>query len=309
MTLKLSIVVPCFNEEESIPIFVSRVADFAAKICDSYELIFVDDGSTDCTLQVLRKLAKGDARVRYISFSRNFGKEAALFAGLEAASSDLVCVMDADLQDPPNLLPIMAEAIINGGYDIAAARRVSRKGEPIIRSFFAKLFYWLVNLISDVRIVEGARDFRLMKRQVVDAILSLKEYGRFSKGLFQWVGFQTKWIEYENVERVAGRSKWNFWQLFLYSLDGIVAFSVKPLAIASILGVLLCLGAFIGILAILIHTLIIGIPTNGWASTVSIILFAVGLQLFCTGILGQYLSKIYLEIKRRPIYIVKETSS
>ena len=254
----------------------------------------------------MRMLQKQDVRVHYVLFSRNFGKEAALYAGLEQASGDYVCVIDADLQDPPSLLPEMYAAIVQQGYDCVATRRVTRKGEPPIRSFFARCFYKLINKMSKTEIVDGARDFRLMTRQMVQAMLSLSEVNRFSKGLFGWVGFRTKWIAYENVERVAGQTKWSFWRLFLYSLEGIVAFSTVPLAIASIFGLLFCLIAFVMILVIILKTLIWGDPVSGWPSLVCIIFFVGGIQLFCLGIVGQYLSKMYLETKKRPIYIAKE---
>jgi len=274
-----------------------------------FEYIFVDDGSTDKTLHILRRLSEENNKVSYISFSRNFGKEAALLAGLENATGDYIAVMDADLQDPPGMLPEMYFAIINDGYDCVATRRVSRKGEPPIRSFFARKFYSIVNKISDTQMMDGARDFRLMRRQMVDAILSLKEYNRFSKGLFSWVGFSTKWLDFENIPRVAGITKWSFGKLFLYSLDGITAFSVKPLAISSLFGILFCILAFTGIISIVVRWLMFGDPVDGWASTVTIVLFVGGIQLFCTGILGQYLAKVYLEGKQRPVYLVKEQSS
>ena len=306
----ISVVVPCYNEEECIPHFIKEMKQVDAEMPSvSFQYVFVDDGSTDGTLQVLRSYEKEeDTSINYISFSRNFGKEAALLAGLEAAAGDYVVVMDADLQDPPNLLPKMYDLIVEEGFDCVATRRVTRKGEPPIRSFFARGFYKLVNKISDTQMVDGARDFRLMTRQMVDAILALKEYNRFSKGLFSWVGFSTKWLEYENVERVAGSTKWSFWKLFLYSLDGITAFSVKPLAISSLFGMFFCFISLLGIIAIVVRWLVFGDPVDGWASTVTIILFVGGIQLFCTGILGQYLAKSYLEGKQRPIFVVKEAS-
>jgi len=303
----ISIVVPCYNEEESIPLFLNQIALIASDMQAAiFEYIFVDDGSSDGTLLVLKRLSENNEQIKYISFSRNFGKEAALLAGLEAAAGDYVAVMDADLQDPPELLPKMYQAIIEEGYDCAATRRGTRKGEPAIRSLFAKVFYKLINKISDTQVVDGARDFRLMTRQMVDAILLLKEYNRFSKGLFSWVGFSTKWIEYDNVPRIAGETKWSFWKLFLYSLDGIVSFSVKPLAISSFLGIMFCLLAFGGTIFIIARWLMFGDPVQGWASTICVILFVGGVQLFSTGVLGQYLAKSYLEIKGRPIYIIKE---
>lgn len=272
-----------------------------------FEFVFIDDGSRDNTLSVLRRLAAADRRVRFVSFSRNFGKEAGMLAGLEAATGDYVALMDADLQDPPALLPELYRAVTEEGYDCAATRRTTRAGEPPIRSFFARLFYRLIHKISDADIVDGARDYRLMRRAVVDAILSMREYNRFSKGIFGWVGFRTKWIPFVNVERVAGETKWSFWKLFRYSLEGIVAFSTVPLALASVLGVLLCLIAFVFILVVLVKTLAFGDPVGGWPSMICVILFLGGVQLLCIGILGQYLSKTYLETKRRPIYLVRET--
>ena len=305
----LSVVVPCFNEEAALPFFwaeFSRVRE--AMDGFDLELILVDDGSTDETLRVMKGLADRDPRVRYVSFSRNFGKESALFAGLEAAKGDFVATLDADLQDPPALLPEMMESLLDGKFDCAATRRVSRKGEPPIRSFFARLFYRIMAKISDAHIVDGARDFRLMTRQMVDAILSLREYNRFSKGIFSWVGFKTRWFEYENVERVAGETKWSFWKLFLYSLEGIVAFSTAPLVLASVAGFVFCLAAFATICVVIAKTLIWGEPVTGYPSMMSVILFIGGIQLFSVGIVGQYVAKTYLETKKRPIYIVKERS-
>ena len=306
----LSIIVPCFNEQESIPIFYNEMMKIYQTLKNDLdiEIIFVDDGSKDNTLNVLKKLNEIDERARYVSFSRNFGKESAMFAGLENSKGDYVAIMDVDLQDPPELLIDMYNYIKEENYDCVATRRISRKGEPPIRSFFARRFYSLINKISKTEIVDGARDYRLMTRQMVDSILSLKEYNRFSKGIFSWVGYKTKWLEYENVERVAGETKWSFWKLFLYSLDGIVAFSTAPLAIASVIGILLCIIAFILICFIITKTLIWGDPVAGYPSLICIITFIGGAQLFCTGILGQYLSKAYLEAKNRPIYIIKEES-
>lgn len=306
---KISIIVPCYNEEEAMPIFyeeITKIADKMKKKCE-FEFIFVNDGSKDKTLNVARDLSNKDKRVRYVSFSRNFGKEAGMLAGLEASRGDYVAIMDVDLQDPPALIEEMYDTLKEGEYDCVATRRVSRDGEPPVRSFFAELYYKLINKISKTEIVNGARDFRLMTRQMVDSILELKEYNRFSKGIFSWVGYNTKWLEYKNVERVAGTTKWNFWKLFLYSLESIVAFSTVPLAIASILGILFCLIAFIMIIVIIIKTLTVGDPVAGWPSLVCIILMVSGIQLFCMGIIGQYLSKTYLEVKKRPVYIVKET--
>lgn len=274
----------------------------------AYELLFINDGSTDGTLQLLRDAARQDSHVRYLLFSRNFGKEAAMYAGLQHCKGDYAAVMDADMQDPPSLLPEMYAALRSGDHDSVATRRVSRDGEPPVRSFFARRFYRLMNCISDTRIEDGARDFRLMTRQMVDAILSMTEYNRFSKGIFGWVGFRTKWLPYENVERVAGQTKWSFWKLFLYSIEGITAFSTAPLAFASVIGVLFCLIAFLFICVVLVKTLLYGDPVGGWPSMMCVILFLGGIQLFCIGILGQYLAKTYLETKRRPIYIVQETS-
>ena len=305
---KISIIVPCYNEEEALPIFyeeICKTANLMKKI--NFEFIFVNDGSKDKTLKTLRELAKKDKRVRFLSFSRNFGKEAAMLAGFEHATGDYVAVMDADLQDPPSLLPEMLKAIKEEEYDCVATRRVTRKGEPIIRSFFARMFYKLINKISKAEIVDGARDYRLMTKQMVDATLSMKEYNRFSKGIFGWVGFETKWLEYENIERVAGTTKWSFWKLFLYSLEGIVGFSTVPLTLASVFGMLFIIASFIIIVVIIAKTLIFGDPTSGWPSLACIIFFVTGIQLFCIGIIGQYLSKTYLETKNRPIYILKET--
>jgi len=303
---KLSVIVPCYNEEEAVPLFYEAFLKETKDMPVAFEFVFVDDGSRDGTVAEFEKLHQRDDRVHYISFSRNFGKESAMYAGLEAAEGDYVAIMDVDLQDPPALLPEMLEAIEDEGYDCVASRRVTRKGEPPIRSFFARAFYKLINNISKTEIVDGARDFRLMTRQMVDALLELKEVGRFSKGLFSWVGFKTKWLEYENIERVAGETKWSFWKLMVYSIDGIIAFSTAPLAIASIAGVLFCLLAFAMLLFFFFKTILFGDPVAGFPATICIILLLGGIQLFCIGILGQYLSKTYLESKRRPIYIVKE---
>ena len=306
---KISVVVSCYNEEESLSLFYKemervRKEDFQDV---EFEYIFVNDGSKDNTLKEIKNLRENDSKVRYISFSRNFGKEAAMFAGLEAAEGDYVTLMDADLQDPPSLLRQMYDYIKNDGYDCIGTRRVTRKGEPPIRSFFARIFYKLINKMSKVEMVDGARDYRLMTRQMVDAILQLKEYNRYSKGLFSFVGFNTKWIEYENIERVAGETKWSFWKLFKYAIEGITAFSTTPLIISSVIGLLFCLISFLLIIFIIIRTLIYGDPTSGWPSMVCIIFFVSGVQLFSLGIIGQYLSKTYLEVKHRPIYIIKET--
>ncbi|OUQ46826.1 glycosyltransferase family 2 protein [Lachnoclostridium sp. An118] len=308
----ISVIVPCFNEQEALPFFYREICKVALELkekhCVDFELLFVNDGSRDQTLSLLRELSTKDSRVKYISFSRNFGKESAIYAGLENASGNYISMIDADLQDPPSLLLEMYELIKNGTYDCIGTRRVTRKGEPPIRSFFARCFYRLINKISNVDIVDGARDFRLMSRQMTDAILSLREYNRFSKGIFGWVGFRTKWLEYENVERVAGSTKWSFWKLFLYSLDGITAFSTTPLSIASAFGMLFLFIAFILILIIIWKTLVFGEPVAGYPSTMCVLFFIGGLQLFSIGILGQYLSKAYLEVKKRPIYIVQETN-
>ena len=302
----VSVIVPCYNEEEAAPIFYREFFSRTAEMDCQWELWFVDDGSTDGTLAELRALRAQDERVHFISFSRNFGKESAMYAGLEAATGDYVAIMDVDLQDPPELLPGMLQSIREEGYDCVATRRVTRKGEPPIRSFFARQFYRLINRISKTEIVDGALDFRLMTRQMVDSILSLKEVSRFSKGIFSWVGYRTKWLEYENVERVAGETKWNFWKLFLYSIDGITAFSTAPLAVASVTGVGFCGVSILMLLYFFIKTLIWGDPVAGFPAMICIILFLGGIQLFCVGILGQYLSKTYLETKRRPIYIARE---
>lgn len=310
MVKVISLVVPCYNEEEAAPLFYQAVLPIAEQLAGQMrmEILFVDDGSKDRTLEVIKELRARDDRVRYLSFSRNFGKEAAMYAGLHAATGDYVAIMDVDLQDPPSLLLDMVAGITEEGYDCVATRRVSRKGEPPIRSFFARAFYCLIRRISKADIVDGARDYRLMTRKMVDAILQMQEYNRFSKGIFGWVGFRTKWIEYENVERAAGETKWSFWKLFVYSLDGIAAFSTVPLAISSVIGFIFCLIAFIMILVIILKTLIWGDPVSGWPSLACIIIFVSGVQLFCIGILGQYLSKTYLETKKRPIYIVREDS-
>ena len=305
---KISVIVPCYNEQEAIPFFYDEIVKIS-KIMENdaeFEYLFINDGSKDKTINVLRELAKRDERVKYVSFSKNFGKEAAMYAGLEKSSGDYIAVMDVDLQDPPELLVQMFQDLEIGEYDCVATRRVSRKGGPPIRSLFAKLFYSMINKISKTDIVDGARDYRLMTRQMVDAILEVKEYNRFSKGIFSWVGFNTKWLEYENVERRAGETKWSFWKLLKYSLDGIVAFSTVPLSIASILGLLLCFIAFVLIIVIVVKTLAFGDPVAGYPSLMCVILFVGGVQLFCMGILGKYLSKTYLETKKRPIYLVKE---
>lgn len=306
----LTIVVPCYNEEESIGLFydeilkISKVDTFKEL---SIQVIFVNDGSTDNTLKVLKNLGSSFENVSYISFSRNFGKEAAIYAGFENSKGDFIALMDADLQDPPALLEEMYLLIKNEEYDCVATKRISRKGEPIIRSYFAKIFYKIMNSISKTEIVDGARDFRLMTRQMAESILSLGEYNRFSKGIFSWVGYKVKWLSYENIERVAGTTKWSFWSLFLYSMDGILAFSVVPLAISSILGVIISIISLLGIIIVVVRTLVFGDPVSGWPSLAVIVSFIGGLQLLCLGIIGQYLSKTYLETKKRPIYIIKES--
>ena len=306
----VSIVVPCYNEEESVPIFIETISEVERSMPDTeFEYIFVDDGSRDGTLDILRGLSAKNARVRYISFSRNFGKEAAILAGFEAATGDYIAVMDADLQDPPELLPEMYNAIVNDGFDCVATRRATRKGESPIRSFFARMFYKLINKISKTEIVDGARDFRLMTRQVLDAVLSLTEYNRFSKGLFGWVGFQTKWIEYDNVPRVAGVTKWSFWKLFVYAIDGIIGFSTAPLAISTFFAIVLFLVSLIGAILLLIRRSMYGdLISLNWAWSMCAIFFVGSIQLLCMGILGQYLAKTYLESKQRPVYLIKEKS-
>lgn len=301
-------IVPCYNEEENVEYFYQEFIKnepFFREHELGFELLYVDDGSADQTVSRVKSLRERDSRVHLISFSRNFGKEAAIYAGLEHAKGDYVAVMDADLQDPPSLLPEMF-GFLWDGFDQAATRRVTRKGEPPIRSFFARRFYRLINRFSKTEIVDGARDFRLMKRCVVDAILSVKEYNRFSKGIFEWVGFRTHWIEFENVERKYGETKWSFWKLFVYALDGIVAYSTVPLAMAALAGVAFCIIAFLMILFVIARKLLMGDPTSGWASLVCIILMVSGIQLLCLGVIGQYLSKTYLEVKERPIYLARE---
>ncbi|MCR5155825.1 MAG: glycosyltransferase [Butyrivibrio sp.] len=307
----LSVIVPCYNEQDNIFDFYDELMKnetyFKSNDVD-FEVIFVDDGSKDETVPRVKELIARDGRVHLISFSRNFGKEAGMYAGLQKSKGDYVAIMDCDLQDPPALLPDMYKAIAEEGYDSVATRRVNRKGEPPIRSFFARQFYKIINRMSNTEIVDGARDYRLMTRQFVDAILSMKEYNRFSKGIFGWVGFKNKWLEFENIERKKGETKWSFWKLFVYALDGIMAFSTAPLSIASFLGIFFCIVAFIFIVVVMVRQLTVGDPNNsvGWASMVCIILFVSGIQLFCVGIVGQYLSKAYLEVKDRPLYIVKE---
>ena len=309
----ISLVVPSYNEEEAMPLFYQEASRVAAEMKTShgadFEFIFVDDGSKDGTLRVARELHDRDPRVRYVSFSRNFGKESAIYAGLKAAKGDYVATLDADLQDPPALLPQMLDALLNGDFDCAATRRTTRKGEPPVRSWFARKFYQIINCLSDTEIVDGARDYRLMSRKMVNAVLSMAEYNRFSKGIFSWVGFKTRWFDYENIERVAGQTKWNFWGLFKYSIEGIVGFSTAPLVMAAGAGVIFCLAAFIGIIFVVVRALVFGDPTSGWPSMVCIMLLCSGVQLFCVGIVGEYLAKTYLEVKHRPIYIERETEA
>ena len=304
----LSVIVPCYNEEENVPCFYEELMKnepfFKEKELE-VELLYVDDGSKDKTVAEVKKLHEKDERVHLLSFSRNFGKEAAMYAGLQKAKGDYVVIMDVDLQDPPSLLPQMYAAI-EEGYDSAATRRVSRKGEPPIRSLFARLFYRMMKKMSKTEIMDGARDYRMMTRRMVDAIWEMKEYNRFTKGIFGWVGFETKWIAFENVERRKGETKWSFWKLFLYSIEGVTAFSTVPLSFAAVVGVLFCILAFVMIIFIIVRTLIFGDPVSGWPSLVCIICLIAGVQLFCLGIVGQYLAKTYMEVKKRPIYLVKE---
>ena len=306
---KISIIVPCFNEEQAIPIFYQEITKTSAAMTDAeFEYIFVNDGSRDKTEKVIRSLANDDKRVKYISFSRNFGKEGAMYAGMEYATGDYIVIMDVDLQDPPALLPEMYKTLRSGDYDCVATRRVDRKGEAKIRSFFASAFYKLINHISQTEIVDGARDYRMMSRRMVDSILSMCEYNRFSKGIFSWVGYNTKWIGYENINRSAGETKWSFWKLFKYSIDGIVGFSTAPLALSSLMGIILFLVSIVGIIFVIVRQLIFGGSAYGWTSMICVILLVGGLQLLSIGILGQYLAKTYLETKNRPIYIVKDTN-
>lgn len=305
--MKLSIIVPSYNEEETIMLFYEALEEVHKKLLDvEYEYWFIDDGSKDKTLEILQDLHNKDSHVHYISFSRNFGKEAALYAGLENATGDLITVMDADLQDPPSLLPEMIAGVLSGEWDAIGTRRVSRDGESKIRSLFAKTFYWLINKISSVEMVDGARDFRVMSRQMVDAVLEMPEYNRFSKGIFSWVGFRTKYLEYKNIERIAGNTSWSFLQLFKYAIEGIVTFSETPLVIASSLGALMAIFSGFSLLGVVIRALINNTSVAGWPSLVSIFLFIGGIQLFVLGIIGRYIGNIYLEVKKRPIYLAKE---
>ena len=304
----ISLIIPCYNEQESLPIFYREVTSVARRMESEYELLFVDDGSKDRTLPILKELAAQDEHVTYFSFSRNFGKEAAMYAGFCNAKGDYIAVMDADMQDPPSLLPQMTAILESGEYDSVATRRTSRTGEPPIRSWFAKRFYRLVNRISDADIVDGARDFRLMRREMAEAIVSMGEYNRFSKGIFGWIGFRTYWMPYDNIERAAGETKWNFWKLFKYAIDGIISFSQAPLSIASWFGMVMTLLSFLFLFLIVIRKAVFGDPVAGWASTICVIVFIGGIQLFCLGIIGQYIAKAYLETKTRPHFIISETN-
>jgi len=310
MMKRVTLIVPCYNEAQALPLFYDAVCDVAKDLSD-YEiaLLLINDGSRDETLKIMRRLAENDKRVKYLSFSRNFGKEAAMYAGFCNADGDYIAVMDADMQDPPELLPQMLSILEAGEYDSVATRRVTRDGEPPIRSFFARMFYKIINTISDADIVDGARDFRLMRREMVEAIVSMCEYNRFSKGIFGWIGFKTKWLPYKNIERVAGETKWSFFKLFKYSIDGIINFSQAPLSIASLMGFIMTLVSFLALMFVFFRRLLFGDPVAGWASTICIILFIGGIQLLCMGIIGQYLAKTYLEVKRRPHYIISETNA
>ena len=306
---KISLIVPCFNEEEALPLFyreATRVADSMKEY--EFEFLFIDDGSKDRTLEILQELSQKDARVFYLSFSRNFGKEAAMYAGFVNAEGDYIAVMDADLQDPPSLLPEMTAYLESGEFDSVATRRITREGEPKIRSFFARMFYKIINRISDADIVDGARDYRLMKREMTDAIVEMSEYNRFSKGIYGWIGFRTKWLAYRNTERVAGETKWNFWKLLKYSVDGIINFSQVPLTLASWSGIIFTIISLIMVLFIFFRRLLYGDPVAGWASLACILMFLGGIILFCVGIVGQYLAKLYLEVKKRPHYIINKTN-
>ncbi len=307
--MKISLVIPCYNEEESLPIFYEELKRVSSEMSDyDFEMLFIDDGSKDKTLETLQNFAKDDERVKYIAFSRNFGKEAAMYAGFCNSTGDYTAVMDADMQDPPSLLPEMVKILESGEYDSVATRRTTRKGEPKIRSFFARMFYKIMNKVSDADVVDGARDFRLMKREMVDAIVDMCESNRFSKGIFGWVGFKTYWMEYENVERVAGKTKWSFWKLFKYSIDGITNFSSTPLKISSFMGFIFTLISLIMTVFVFVRALVYQDPVQGWPSLVCIILFIGGVQLFCIGIIGQYISKMYIETKKRPHYIIAKTN-
>lgn len=304
----ISVIIPCYNEQDALPYFYSKAVSILDKMGYTYELIFVNDGSADQTLEIVKELAQKNSHVYYLSFSRNFGKEAAIYAGFCNADGDYVAVMDADMQDPPSLLPQMMEILQSGEYDSVATRRVSRKGEPPIRSWFARKFYEIINRISDTDIVDGARDFRLMKRQMADAIVSMGEYNRFSKGIFGWVGFRTYWLPFENVERVAGETKWNFWKLFKYAIDGIVNFSQVPLNIASWFGIAMTMVSVIMLFIVAGRRILFGDPVAGWASQICVMVFIGGIQLFCMGVMGQYIAKIYMETKKRPHYLISESN-
>lgn len=304
----ISLIVPCYNEQDSLPIFYSELMKVVSNINQGYELILINDGSEDRTLEIMRELAYKDPNVKYHSFSRNFGKEAAMYAGFCNAKGDYVAVMDADMQDPPSLLPKMLKIIESGEYDSVATRRVDRNGEPKIRSWFAKKFYKIINKISDADIVDGARDFRLMKREMVDAIVEMGEYNRFSKGIFGWIGFNTYWLPYQNIERVAGETSWNFWKLLKYAISGIINFSQVPLMISAWFGIIMTIVGFISLLFVAIRRMIFGDAVAGWASLVCVIIFIGGIQLFCIGIMASYISKMYLEVKKRPHYIIAESN-
>lgn len=306
---KITVIVPCFNEQDALPIYYKEMCRVMHKMPEvEIEMLFVDDGSTDRTLSVMKDLNSLDEKCKYLSFSRNFGKEAAIYAGLKNATGDYVAIMDVDLQDPPELLPQMYQILKEGEYDNVATKRSTRKGEPVIRSFLSETFYKCINKISKTEIVSGARDYRLMNRRMVDAVLEMSEYNRFSKGIFEWVGFRTKWLEFENVERSAGETKWSIRKLFTYSLEGIMGFSVAPLSFASVIGLLFCVLSFLMVIVIVVRTLVWGDPVAGWPSLVCIVFMVGGVQLLCTGIVGQYLAKTYLETKHRPIYILKDSS-
>ncbi len=309
MKEKISLIIPCYNEQKVLPLLYQELNSVSKKMIEnSFEFLFIDDGSTDKTLDDIKLLSREDPRVKYISFSRNFGKEAAMYAGFCAADGDYVAVIDADLQDPPSLLPEMLRIIKEEGYDSVATHRISRKGEPKIRSVFARAFYKIINRISDADIVDGARDFRLMKKDMVNAIIDMCEYNRFSKGIFGWIGFKTYWLPFENIERAAGETKWSFWKLFKYSLEGIINFSQAPLNIASWIGIFFTILSFVGVGVVFIRRLFFDDPVQGWASTVCFICFIGGIQLFCMGVIGQYLAKTYMEVKKRPIFIIRETN-
>lgn len=306
----VSLIIPCFNEEASLPVFYKEVTKVMSMQAEyNYELLFINDGSKDNTMKCLRKLGKQDKHVKYISFSRNFGKESAMYAGFCNAKGDYVAVMDADMQDPPSLLPEMLKILENDEYDSVATRRVNRKGEPPIRSYFARLFYRIINKISDADVVDGARDFRLMKKEMVDAIVKMSESNRFSKGIFGWIGFRTYWLPYENIERVAGETKWNFWKLLKYAIDGLINFSEVPLNIASWFGFFMTFISFMALIFIVVRKMLFGDPVMGWASTICVIVFIGGIQMFCLGIMGQYIAKTYTECKKRPHYIIAESNS